>query len=69
MALQYQTYANSGSGYYIQGAVPNNPSTMTALNGPVEILFTSSIKGDYYGELNQTASTFTISENLSANLY
>ena len=68
MALQYQTYANSGSGYYIQGAVPNNPSTMTALNGPVEILFTSSIKGDYYGELNQTPSTFTISENLTSSL-
>ena len=68
MALQSQTYANSGYGYYIQGAIPNNPSTMTALNGPVEILFTSTNKGDYYGELNQTASTFTISENLTSSL-
>lgn len=68
MALQSQTYANSGSGYYIQSGVPNNPSTITALNGPVEILFTSSIKGDFYGELNQTPNTFTISENKTATL-
>lgn len=68
MALQSQTYANSGNAYYIQGGIPNNPSTMTALNGPVEILFTSTIKGDYYGELNQTPSTFTISENLTSSL-
>jgi hypothetical protein len=63
MALQNQTYANSGNGYYIQGADPFNPSTNTALYGPVEILFTSTIAGQFYGDLNQTPSTFTISEN------
>jgi len=67
MALQSQTYANSGNAYYIQGADPVNPSTNTALYGPVEILFTSTIAGAYHGTLNQTPSTFTISEN-NANL-
>lgn len=67
MALQSQTYANSGNGYYIQGADPINPSTNTALYGPVEILFTSTIAGAYHGTLNQTPSTFTISES-DANL-
>ncbi len=67
MALQSQTYANSGNAYYIQGADPVNPSTNTALYGPVEILFTSTIAGEFHGTLNQTPSTFTISEN-NANL-
>lgn len=67
MALQSQTYANSSDGYYIQGADPINPSTNTALYGPVEILFTSTIAGAFHGTLNQTPSTFTISEN-NANL-
>lgn len=63
MALQSQTYANTSDGYYIQSADPFNPSTNTALYGPVEILFTSTIAGQFYGNLNQTPSTFTISEN------
>jgi len=67
MALQSQTYANSGNAYYITGADPVNPSTNTALYGPVEILFTSTIAGAYHGTLDQTPSTFTISEN-NANL-
>jgi len=67
MALQSQTYANSGNAYYIQGADPVNPSTNTALYGPVEILFTSTIAGAYHGTLNQTPSTFTISQD-NANL-
>jgi hypothetical protein len=67
MAFQSQTYANSNSGYYVENAAPFNPSTVTALNGPVEILFTSTIAGAYHGTLNQTPSTFIISEN-DANL-
>lgn len=67
MALQSQTYGNSGNAYYITGADPVNPSTNTALYGPVEILFTSTIAGAYHGTLDQTPSTFTISEN-NANL-
>jgi len=67
MAFQSQTYGNSNSGYYVESAAPINPSTITALNGPVEILFTSTIAGAYHGTLNQTPSTFIISEN-DANL-
>lgn len=67
MAFQSQTYGNSNSGYYVESAAPINPSTVTALNGPVEILFTSTIAGAYHGTLNQTPSTFIISEN-DANL-
>ena len=68
MALQSQTYANSGNAYYIQGADPINPSTNTALYGPVEILFTSTIAGAYHGTLNQTPNTFPIQENKSCPL-
>ena len=67
MALQSQTYGNSGNAYYITGADPINPSSFTALYGPVEILFTSTIAGAYHGTLDQTPSTFTISES-DANL-
>lgn len=68
MALQSQTHANSGNSYYITNYAPSyNPSTNVALRSPVEIIFTSSIQGQFYGYLDQTPSTFTISEN-NANL-
>lgn len=68
MALQSQTHANSGNAYYITNYAPSfNPSTNVSLRSPVEIIFTSSIQGQFYGYLDQTPSTFTISEN-NANL-
>ena len=68
MALQSQTHPNSGNSYYITNYAPSfNPSTMVSLRSPVEIIFTSSIQTDLYGYLDQTPSSFTISEN-NANL-
>jgi hypothetical protein len=68
MALQSQTHPNSGNSYYITNYAPSfNPSTNVSLRSPVEIIFTSTIQTEFYGYLDQTPSTFTISEN-NANL-
>jgi hypothetical protein len=57
MALQSQTYANSGSPYYIRGADPIVPGDQ-AIIGPVEILPSdTSTTPLYYNRFNQTNAT------------
>jgi hypothetical protein len=54
MALQSQTYANSGDGYYIEREEPITPGN-TAIRGPVEILpANTSVRPVYYNVLQQS---------------
>ena len=57
MALQSQTYANSGNAYYIRGADPIVPGDQGII-GPVEILpGDTSAQPLYYNRFNQTNAT------------
>jgi microcystin-dependent protein len=57
MALQSQTYANTGDGYYIRGAEPIVPGDQ-AIIGPVEILPADiSTQPTYYNRFIQTNAT------------
>jgi microcystin-dependent protein len=68
MALQSQTYANSGNAYYIRGADPIVPGDQ-AIIGPVEILPSdTSAQPLYYNRFIQTnASGLAIAEYKTLN--